>query len=48
MENVTYAGGEGTQRTDELEEGNNVYCQASQAAVEREAAFIDFLGVGGL
>ncbi|KAG6398861.1 hypothetical protein SASPL_140332 [Salvia splendens] len=43
-----FQGGEGMQRTDELEDGN-VYFQVSQAAErEREAAFIDFLGVGGL
>ncbi|KAG6396568.1 hypothetical protein SASPL_142720 [Salvia splendens] len=38
-----FQGGEGMQRTDELEEGN-VY----NGAAVREAAFIDFLGVGGL
>ncbi|XP_047963833.1 transcription factor CSA-like [Salvia hispanica] len=45
-----FQGGEGMQRTHKLEEGN-VYYQVSQTAErerEREAAFIDFLGVGGL
>ncbi|KAL1539441.1 transcription factor CSA-like [Salvia divinorum] len=38
-----YQGGEVMQRSDELEEADMYY-----PAAEREAAFIDFLGVGGL